>query len=321
MTCPRRARPPTRLAAALLAASVALAVPGVAVAQTAKPTAKPRPAASVPVPPSTAKPTPRAAPRAVPLPTPSPRRVARMPLDVPFPVPRPRELDAPAQEQAQGQGQGKEQPQFAPPPPAGEPPEEAPLPGADDAALAACLADFAERGGTVIPRVPEEPPPANPACAIPGPVTFAQVRLAEGAGVKLESAVTVRCTLARELASWIRDDLAPITRRHGGELAQVSGVGGHACRPRNGQPGAQISEHASGNAFDLLALKFADGRVVDLWKDDADTREIRAAVRESACARFFTVLGPGADSAHANHVHLDLRERRNGFRMCQWDVK
>jgi hypothetical protein len=40
------------------------------------------------------------------------------------------------------------------------------------------------------------------------------------------------------------------------------------------------------------------------------------------CARFSTVLGPGSDGYHENHIHVDLMERRSGYRaMCQWDVR
>ena len=38
------------------------------------------------------------------------------------------------------------------------------------------------------------------------------------------------------------------------------------------------------------------------------------------CARFTTVLGPGSDWYHEDHVHLDLAERRNGYRICQWEI-
>ncbi len=249
-----------------------------------------------------------------PLPKPAPGREIARPLPagavIPLPLPRPKDIDGAA-------ARIEETP--------ANPPEEAP-PAMDEAELAACLSDFAQQGGVVIPAPPPDPQERQTAaqmaaCTIPGPVTFAQVKLPDGRPVRLESAITVRCTFAREIAAWIRDDLAPIATRAGGELAQVSGVGGYACRPRNGQAGAQISEHASGNALDLLALTFADGRMIDLWTDTAETKEIRAAVRESVCKRFFTVLGPGSDAAHANHLHIDLRARRNGYRMCQWDVK
>ena len=40
----------------------------------------------------------------------------------------------------------------------------------------------------------------------------------------------------------------------------------------------------------------------------------------SVCARFSTVLGPGSDWYHEDHIHLDLMERRNNYRICQWNV-
>lgn len=225
----------------------------------------------------------------------------------PLPLPRPKGIDAPP-----------------PAPPEAPAAQAAPAdkPDVTEAETGVCMAEFSDRGGEIIPR-PAPEPVSGPeeACSIPGPLTFRDVKLKEGGEVRLETPVTVRCSLALVLADWIREDLAPIAREAGTELTRLVGVGGHACRTRNGQPGAQISEHASGNAFDLLALAFKDGRTVELWRDDADTKDIRAQVRESACARFTTVLGPGADSAHANHIHLDLRERKNDFRMCQWDVK
>ena len=33
-----------------------------------------------------------------------------------------------------------------------------------------------------------------------------------------------------------------------------------------------------------------------------------------------SVLGPGSDWYHEDHVHLDLMERRNNYRICQWNV-
>ena len=37
-------------------------------------------------------------------------------------------------------------------------------------------------------------------------------------------------------------------------------------------------------------------------------------------ARFSTVLGNGADAYHESHVHLDLMEKGNHNKICQWDV-
>jgi Extensin-like protein C-terminus len=33
-----------------------------------------------------------------------------------------------------------------------------------------------------------------------------------------------------------------------------------------------------------------------------------------------TVLGPGSDPYHAEHIHVDLVERAHRYRMRQWDV-
>jgi hypothetical protein len=33
------------------------------------------------------------------------------------------------------------------------------------------------------------------------------------------------------------------------------------------------------------------------------------------------VLGPGSDGYHEDHIHIDLAERRSGYRICQWDIR
>lgn len=196
------------------------------------------------------------------------------------------------------------------------PPDSAPGPdGADRAAGAACLRDLRARGGELLPA-----PAAAAAgdCAIPTPVTLKRFRRSDGAAVLLDSPVTIRCTLALELAPWILDDLSTITKRHGADLIELTGVGGHACRMRNDQAGAPPSEHASGNAFDLRALMLKDGRVIQLNLAEPGTKAMREEIRKSACERFRTVLGAGSDSFHGDHLHLDMRERARGARLCQW---
>jgi len=49
---------------------------------------------------------------------------------------------------------------------------------------------------------------------------------------------------------------------------------------------------------------------VEKGKDhtDKDTDFIQS-VRLAACQRFLTVLGPGSDGYHENHLHLDMRHR------------
>jgi hypothetical protein len=42
----------------------------------------------------------------------------------------------------------------------------------------------------------------------------------------------------------------------------------------------------------------------------AAARDLREKVLGSVCARFATVLGPGLDGCHEDHIHLDLTERK-----------
>ena len=201
----------------------------------------------------------------------------------------------------------------APPPQVAEPPKpEGP------AGPPACYGLFAERGGVALPVPAAES--SRPECAIEDPVTFREVDLPDGK-VTLDSAVTLRCDFAAEVAGWIRDDLAALAQKENTKLAKLSGVGGHACRNRNGAVNAPISEHASGNAMDLFGLAFENGRSVALAGKEPELRPLREAIQRSVCGRFTTVLGPGADASHKDHLHFDLRQRTRGFRMCQWAVE
>jgi Extensin-like protein C-terminus len=89
-------------------------------------------------------------------------------------------------------------------------------------------------------------------------------------------------------------------------------------RTQRGECG-KISEHGRANALDVRALKLADGRTIGLT-DERVAKSLRENLRQSACRRFTTVLGNGADAYHESHVHLDLLERSNKYRICQWDV-
>lgn len=189
--------------------------------------------------------------------------------------------------------------------------------GADRRAGAACLGSLRARGGDLLPVSASG---TQGDCAIPVPVSFKGLSRPDGSAVLLESPVTIRCTLALELASWL-EELSWIAERQGEALTRLTGVGGHACRARNAQPGAPVSEHASGNAFDLRALTLKGGRIVELNRAEPGTRALREEIRKSACERFRTVLGAGSDSFHADHLHLDMRERPRGARLCQWLIE
>jgi hypothetical protein len=142
----------------------------------------------------------------------------------------------------------------------------------------------------------------------------------EGGRVAIAPPATLRCPMAEAVVQWLRDDVAPAARTLGKGLKSLAADTSFECRSRNHVAGAKLSEHGHANAIDLRGMTLADGRQFRFTDATAD-RDAREALRTSACARFTTVLGPGSDGYHETHIHLDLAQRRSGYRLCQWDVR
>jgi hypothetical protein len=130
----------------------------------------------------------------------------------------------------------------------------------------------------------------------------------------------LRCTFAEEIVRWVREDVVPATRTLKLDLKGIDNYAAYDCRGRNRIPGAKISEHGKGNALDIRSLRLSDGTLVGL-ADPHAPKEFREGLRKKTCVRFATVLGPGSDGYHEDHIHVDLAERRGGLHMCQWDVR
>jgi hypothetical protein len=158
------------------------------------------------------------------------------------------------------------------------------------------------------------------ACGGADMVQLNAVLLANQGRIVVKPAPVLRCAMAESLAAWIRDEAAARVLKAGVALRSVETYDDFDCRGRNRVVGARLSEHGKGNAVDLRAFTLADGRVMELT-DMTAPKDLRSSIRESACARFTTVLGPGSDGYHEAHIHLDLAERSNGYRICQWEVR
>ena len=132
---------------------------------------------------------------------------------------------------------------------------------------------------------------------------------------------TLRCGMADPLNGWLEEVVQPAARRNfGEEVVEVDVAASYACRPRNSQRGAKMSEHGYGNAIDIAAFTLQSGRkvtVLDGWRGAGNERRFLQQVHGEACGPFHTVLGPNADAAHRNHIHLDLQNRRNGSHYCR----
>jgi hypothetical protein len=158
------------------------------------------------------------------------------------------------------------------------------------------------------------------ACGAVDVVRLEAVMSRDGRRMALAPPAVARCAMAEALVHWIRDEVEPAVRDGGAGLAGVTADASFECRGRNRVIGAKLSQHGLANALDIRALTLADGKVFGLT-DAAAPKDLRVRLQQSACARFPTVLGPGSDGYHETHVHLDLTERRNGYRICQWDVR
>jgi hypothetical protein len=145
------------------------------------------------------------------------------------------------------------------------------------------------------------------------------VLLPDGHRIALSPAATLRCSMAETVSHWIRDDVAPTIAALGKSLRGVETLDSFDCRRRNGITDAKISEHGRANALDVRAFKLANGAAIELT-DASIAKSLREKLRQSACDRFSTVLGNGADAYHDSHVHLDLIERSKHYRICQWNV-
>jgi hypothetical protein len=165
-------------------------------------------------------------------------------------------------------------------------------------------------------------PVAEGDCAIPLPVKLQSLAI-DGTDIAFSAAPVVDCRLAERLADWIGNVVDPLARAHlGSGLAAVETGPGYACRKRNNLTSGKISEHAKGNALDIAAVTLRDGRRIAVHPTDQPGPAVirfLTAVRTTACGYFMTVLGPGSDAAHAEHLHLDLgpSSRSPYYRICQ----
>jgi hypothetical protein len=157
-------------------------------------------------------------------------------------------------------------------------------------------------------------------CGAPDAVQLQNILLSDQTKVAVAPPATLRCSMAEQVSQWVRDDVAPSLAGLGPPLRVLDNFDSYECRGRNRVRAAAMSEHGRADALDVRGFRLADGRELELT-DVAVEKDWREKIRSSVCARFSTVLGPGSDGYHEQHIHLDLAERRNGYKLCEWDVR
>jgi hypothetical protein len=169
----------------------------------------------------------------------------------------------------------------------------------------------------IAPSIPDIKGPG--ACGGADMVRLDAVVLPDKTLVPLKPAATMRCTMAAAVADWVRTDMASLASSLNTKLIELDNFDSFSCRGRNRVQGAKLSEHGRANALDIRALKLGNGQSIALT-ERSTPRALREKVLISLCSRFPTVLGPGSDGYHEDHIHFDLAERRGDYRICQWDV-
>jgi hypothetical protein len=215
----------------------------------------------------------------------------------PLPPPRPDRPEMPASE-----------PRSESPPPAETPAEK---PASDDnSAHTACLDRLTKLGL----RFEKRPPVQEGQCSIENPVLLSSL----ANGIEVAPASLMACSVAESLARWMSEVVAPEAERQF-QSAPTKLLIGTSYQCRDQRNGAKLSEHALGNGVDVMGFEFAKRSPLSIAAQSENSPEatFQSAIQKAACPIFNTVLGPGSDAAHGDHLHLDLRERKGDYRICQ----
>jgi hypothetical protein len=166
---------------------------------------------------------------------------------------------------------------------------------------------------TPSPTLPSQPPPLGPPR---GPLVTGST-----GPVEVSPPATLACPIVAALDQWIATSVQPAALRWFRQpVVEIKQISAYSCRGMNGNPNAHISEHAFGNALDIAEFDLADGHVVSVqhgWRGTPEEQGFLHDVQSAACDQFSTVLAPGANVYHYNHIHVDLMRRTSGRRICE----
>ena len=169
----------------------------------------------------------------------------------------------------------------------------------------------------IAPSIPDINGPGG--CGGEDLVRLEAVVLPDKHRVALKPAAILRCTMASAIADWIRTDMTPLAASLGSVISDLDNfelVRMPRPQPRGRRPVVRARSCQRARRPRPEARRWP----VDLAHRPQVPREIRETVLHSVCARFTTVLGPGSDGYHEDHIHLDLMERHNNYKICQWYV-
>src|SRR5450631_1500995 len=132
---------------------------------------------------------------------------------------------------------------------------------------------------------------------------------------------TLSCPLVSALDRWVSEGVQPAALHwFGTQVTEIKQIGSYSCREMVGSGTSSMSEHAFGDALDIAGFTLADGRkitVKDGWHGTPEEQGFLHDVQLYACETFTTVLAPGYNVYHYDHMHVDLMRRSSGNHPCR----
>jgi hypothetical protein len=169
----------------------------------------------------------------------------------------------------------------------------------------------------------DQPSVSNEQCRIEAPVRLRAVPVPSRAGtvVRLNEQPLLACRFAESFGHWLGDLVAPVVAGGLGTALKTVRTGpGFECRNRNRATAGKLSAHAGGLAIDISGFELANGSTLPIEPENETPSALAlAAMRTAACGWFTTVLGPGSDAAHGDHLHVDVERHGSSdrYRICQ----
>ena len=162
-----------------------------------------------------------------------------------------------------------------------------------------------------------------PQRAVPplGPSRAPQMMAAAGPAA-LTPAATLACPIVSALDHWVSDGVQPAAMRWFGSAGRRDQADLLLFVPRNGRV-RWVS--AFPNMLSATRLTSPASRsptaaritVQEGWHGTPEEQGFLHDVQLAACDNFTTVLAPGYNAAHYNHIHVDLMRRSSGDRPCR----
>jgi hypothetical protein len=164
-----------------------------------------------------------------------------------------------------------------------------------------------------------QPPPQRALPAL-GPARGANM-MAAITPAAVTPPATLACPMVSALDRWVSEGVQPAALHwFGTQVTEIRQIGSYSCREMVGSGTSSMSEHAFGDALDIAGFTLVDGRkitVKDGWHGTPEEQGFLHDVQLYACQTFTTVLAPGYNVYHYDHIHVDLMRRRPGYRPCR----